>query len=75
MSANHKNEKIVIDVEVCKDCRKHQWNTHHKEEKYDEAFNTLKRYINDTFPEVEVRRNYRKDIPRTGAFEVTYKEN
>jgi len=47
MSSQNLNnkERLVIECEVCRNCKNHSWNTHHKEERYEEIFNSLKQQI------------------------------
>ena len=63
-------EKIVIMIEVCQNCKNHQWCTRHDESRYNSCFEMVKSAIlaqND----VVVEKNLNIKAPRIGAFEIT----
>lgn len=89
--------EIVFVVEMCQNCKEHQWNTRHDEAKYNEFFKRVSESIIDRVPNAVIMKNmipkYYLDfdiynnlvqnddpsdpnyvqVPRTGAFEVSYK--
>lgn len=70
---------IVIDFEVCCNCKAHDWCTHHDEAKYTNLFLEIQNGI-DIYHIVAIEAEvpgayctYNEKKPSTGAFEVSHK--
>lgn len=63
----------LINIVTCFNCQNHQYCTHHKEEKYDQQYRELKKFIEDSTPSVVVARNHGSKNLIMGAFEIYYK--
>jgi len=61
----------VIHIEVCENCKIHEWCTHHDEKKYLTNFENVKSAILSAVPGCEVVKNV-DIIPKIGAFEVNH---
>lgn len=68
-AANEEGRKMII-IECCINCITHEYCTHHKEEKYEEAINQLRKELEALDPEYYVSKNFKIKKPRLGAFEV-----
>ena len=49
--------EIVFVVEMCQNCKEHQWNTRHDEAKYNEFFKRVSEAIIDRIPNAVIMKN------------------
>ena len=90
-------DQVVIVVETCQNCKKHEWHTRHDESKYQDNFKRIASAVIELMPNAIVMKNqipkqylhydlynnlvpnddpnlpYYQQVPRTGAFEISYK--
>jgi len=43
MSDPSHSEKLIVDIELCTNCSRHQWCTHHNQQKYESIFQESKK--------------------------------
>ncbi|KAL4510186.1 hypothetical protein ABPG72_010379 [Tetrahymena utriculariae] len=63
--------KIVVDIEICQNCKDHQWCTRHDESKYKLMFEEISSAILAENPNVIITQNNFVKVPTLGAFEIT----
>lgn len=60
---------MILTIEYCVNCSKHQWNTRHNEARYRDLFNEFELKFNDLgYNVIAVKR------PRLGTFEISLGE-
>lgn len=75
ITENSKNDgKIIINVVHCFNCKAHSYCTHHKEEKYQKFYKTLKERLEPRNSKFHVTQNYLQKDLTMGAFEVYYND-
>lgn len=65
------NGKYLVEIEVCRNCKEHQWCTRHDEARYNRTYEEVVAAILSENPNTYVRKNAKVNVPVLGGFEVS----